>query len=116
MEVLALTMQGSQISFDHSQILGTELLFSPLKLLLLVLWIYLCMYSVLRIEYSPLVSKKYKAIANVFGLLIGPFILFDLAVADAAKRVQAGEIGTNYLVYLIPLLISSVNYASKLIL
>jgi general secretion pathway protein E len=95
MEALALTMQGSLISFDHSQILGTELLFSPLKLLLLVLWIYLCMYSVLRIEYSPLVSKKYKAIANVFGLLIGPFILFDLAVADAAKRVQAGEIGLS---------------------
>ena len=91
-EVLALTVQGSQVGFDQYFAAEAQLPFSPVKLLLFVLWIYLCMYSVLRIEYSPLVADKYKSVTNFFALLFGPFILFVLVVADVARKVQNGDI------------------------
>ena len=91
-DVLALTVQGTQVDLNQCFDAEAQLLFSPVKLLLFVLWIYLCMYSVLRIEYSPLVANKYKNITEVFALLFGPFILFVLVVADVARKVQDGDI------------------------
>ncbi len=70
----------------------TSLLFGPIKLAFLVGWVYLCMYSVRRIEFSPLVPRRHKAMANVFSLFIGPFLLFVLFVADRTRKMQEGEI------------------------
>ncbi len=66
--------------------------FRPIRLILLICWIYLCMYSVHRVEFGSLVSPRYKALANVFAILIGPFILFVLYVADTSRRYQEGQI------------------------
>ena len=66
--------------------------FGPIRLILLICWIYLCMYSVHRVEFGSLVSPRYKALANVFAVLIGPFILFVLYVADTSRRYQEGQI------------------------
>ena len=70
----------------------TSLLFGPIKLAFLVGWVYLCIYSVRRVEFSPLVSQRHKAMANVFSLFIGPFLLFVLFVADRTRKMQEGEI------------------------
>jgi len=74
---------------------GIWLEFNPLKLILLIVWVYLCMYSVKRIENSPLVPREYTPIANVFSLFFGPFILFVLFVADRAGKVQEGKISIS---------------------
>jgi len=68
------------------------LLFSPVRLIFLIAWVYLCLYSIQRFEYGPLVPQRYKTAANAFGLVIGPFILFVLTVADVAVKLQDGEI------------------------
>ncbi|AQT68193.1 Type II traffic warden ATPase [Anaerohalosphaera lusitana] len=66
--------------------------FRPARLIFLVCWVYLCMYSVQRIEFGNLVSKKHKPVANAFALLIGPFILFTIHVVEITKGIQDGRI------------------------
>jgi general secretion pathway protein E len=50
------------------------------------------MYCVQRIEFGSLVADRFKPMANAFGLIISPFILFVLFVRDIVIRLQAGEI------------------------
>ncbi|MHC4619426.1 MAG: GspE/PulE family protein [Planctomycetota bacterium] len=59
---------------------------NPVKLGILVAWVYLCLYFVHRVEFSPLVPKKHKPVANVVTLLTGPILLFLLLVIDAARK------------------------------
>jgi len=66
--------------------------FSPLRVIILIVWVYLCLYSVLRIEASRLIPRRYKATVNAFALLIGPLILFVLSVADTTIKLQEGHI------------------------
>ena len=55
-------------------LLGVLPRFSPVKLVLLVGWVYLCLYFVQRVEFSELVPKKYKPVVNVLPLLTGPAV------------------------------------------
>ncbi len=72
----------------HDQLLP----FSPLRVVFLVGWIYLCIYTVVRVEYSPLISEKYRPLASVVSLLFGPFLMFLLTVTDITSKLQEGEI------------------------
>lgn len=65
--------------------------FSAAKLIFLVLWFYLCMYCVQQVQFSELVSRKYKAAANVITLFAGPILLLVLVTIDTIKRSSAGE-------------------------
>ncbi len=67
------------------------LAFNPVKLLCLVGWVYLCLYIVQRIQFSSLVPKKYKLMANIFALFAGPIVLFVLIVIDTVKKASAGH-------------------------
>lgn len=60
--------------------------FHPVKLILLIVWAYLCLYFVQLIQFSPLVSKKYKSIALILTLFTGPLLLLVLFIVDAAKK------------------------------
>ena len=73
----------------------TSLLFGPFKILALIGWVYLCMYCVQRVEYSPLISHSYKPLASTLCLLIGPFVFFVLIVADTATKLQDGTLDAN---------------------
>ncbi|MBE0536048.1 MAG: type II/IV secretion system protein [Phycisphaerae bacterium] len=66
--------------------------FSPVRVVILIAWVYLCMYSMHRIEFGSLVAPRYKILANTFAIFIGPFILFVLYVANTTHRYQEGEI------------------------
>ena len=68
------------------------LLFSPIKLVFLLVWFYLCMYSVARMEWGDLVEEKYKPVAKIFGFFVGPLIMFVLHFADIIRRFHEGEI------------------------
>ena len=97
MEVFVAAMQGLQAGDSNTVAAPVEeaiggMPFSVFKLTCMATWVYLCMYTVLRIEYSPLVTERHKSITNVFGLLFGPFILFVLIVADVVKKFQEGDI------------------------
>lgn len=70
---------------------GEVLPFSPAKAIGLIVWFYVCMYSVKRSEDSPLVSDKYRYISNISALVIGPLALFVLFVADVVVRIHRRE-------------------------
>ncbi|MHC4657549.1 MAG: GspE/PulE family protein [Planctomycetota bacterium] len=60
--------------------------FNPIKLVLLVGWVYVCLYFVQRVQFSPLVPRRHKSIANIVTLFTGPILLFVLVVVDAARK------------------------------
>ncbi len=64
----------------------TAIPFNPIRLLLLIGWVYLCLYFVQRVQFSPLVPKGYKSLANIVTLLSGPILLFVLLVIDIIRR------------------------------
>jgi type II secretory ATPase GspE/PulE/Tfp pilus assembly ATPase PilB-like protein len=62
--------------------------FNPIRLLLLVAWFYLCVYLVQRVNFSPLVPKKYRVYANVVTLFTGPVLLLTLFLIDTARKTR----------------------------
>ena len=67
---------------------SADLSFNPIRLVLLVGWVYLCVYFVQRANFSPLVPKNYKTLANVVTLFTGPFLLLALFLLDAAQKTR----------------------------
>src|SRR3972149_7495373 len=65
--------------------------FNPIKLISFVTWVYLCLYFVQRIQFSPLVPKRYKSIAYIIALFSGPIFLLILFIIDTAKRSTRGS-------------------------
>jgi general secretion pathway protein E len=62
--------------------------FNPVRLILLVGWVYLCLYLVQRANFSPLVPKSYRTAANAVTLFTGPFLLLTLFLLDAARKTR----------------------------
>lgn len=85
---------SSELPAVTEQVSGdvTVLHFGPIRIIILVAWIYYCMHCVQQIEFGPLVGDRFKPIANLLGLIVSPFILFVLFVKNTVKRLQAGEI------------------------
>jgi type II secretory ATPase GspE/PulE/Tfp pilus assembly ATPase PilB-like protein len=65
-----------------------DLPFNPLKLVLLIAWVYLCMYFVQRANFSPLVPQGYRTVVNVVTLFTGPFLLLTLFLVDTARKTR----------------------------
>jgi type II secretory ATPase GspE/PulE/Tfp pilus assembly ATPase PilB-like protein len=70
------------------QLLNLELFFSPLRVIFLIFWFYLCMYLVQRFEFSPIIPKKAKAGVNILILVFGPFVIFVFVAVEAFEKVQ----------------------------
>jgi type II secretory ATPase GspE/PulE/Tfp pilus assembly ATPase PilB-like protein len=78
-----LLVPGS-VSSANAQVVG-ELAFNPIKLLVLVGWVYLGLYFVQRVEFSTAVPKHRKPIVNVLTLVFGPIPLLFLLIRDVLK-------------------------------
>jgi len=59
--------------------------FSPVRLIALVLWVYLCLYLVQIVRHSPLVPDNRKSIVGIVTIFTGPILLLILLIADAFK-------------------------------
>jgi len=91
MQILALTRccpAGPLVSTD---LLAVSLPFNPVKLVFLIGWVYLCLYFVQRVQFSPLVPKNRKSIVNVITLIAGPIPLLILLIVDAARESSMGR-------------------------
>ena len=66
--------------------------FSIIRFVCLIVWFYLCLFSIQRLELGTLVENKYKPFVNTVSLVIGPFVLFGLSVVNAGRMLQAGKI------------------------
>ncbi len=82
----------SSIGAGPSAILSpTSLPFNPIKLVCFVGWVYLCLYFVQRVQFSPLVPKNYKSIASVATLFLGPILLFVLLIVNVTRESYEGR-------------------------
>lgn len=69
-----------------------ELIFQPVRLVVFIIWVYLCMYCVQFIEHSSFISDRFKPLLNVLSLVIGPVLLVILTTGDIIYRVQTGQV------------------------
>lgn len=86
--VFWLPIEGA--SFDSSV---TSLSFNPVKLICLVIWIYIGLYFIQIIQFSPLVPRQYKWSASLLTLFTGPLLFFTLLVIHAPKKSQRSDKG-----------------------
>jgi len=69
---------------------GTESLsFNPIKLFILCGWVYLCFFFVQQVQYSLLVPPKYKTIAKLSALFVGPILFFALLIVDIVRQISS---------------------------
>jgi len=66
-----------------------SLSFNPIKLVVLCGWVYLCLYFVQQVQYSLLVPKKYKTIAKVSALFVGPILFFVFLIVDIHRQISS---------------------------
>ncbi len=59
--------------------------FNPIKLFILIGWVYLGLYCVQKVEFSTVVNKEYKPWVNVLTLVMGPIPLLTLAIMDVFR-------------------------------
>jgi type II secretory ATPase GspE/PulE/Tfp pilus assembly ATPase PilB-like protein len=93
MEMLTLMSFASPVMDVNDVLLFVSLSFSPVRLLLLIGWVYLCLYAVQRLQFSHLVSDRYKSIASSIGLLAGPILWLVLELKDIAEKSSEREGG-----------------------
>ena len=86
--VLLLEAGSSEAS---SMVSAQALPFHPLRLFLLVAWVYLCMYCVLQVQFGLLVPGKYKTPANLASLVAGPLVLLSLVIVETARRSRTNR-------------------------
>jgi len=67
-------------------ILSLSLPFNPIKLFLLIFWVYLCLYFVQQLQFSPLLSPKYRTIYYTITIFTGPLFWLILLIIDSAKK------------------------------
>jgi general secretion pathway protein E len=75
------------------QLPSVSLLFSPIKLGLLIAWFYACLYFVQIIEFSSFVPKQRKAFVNVITLFLGPLLFAVLLLKDTFGHGNAKTVG-----------------------
>jgi type II secretory ATPase GspE/PulE/Tfp pilus assembly ATPase PilB-like protein len=86
METLALIKCFSGVAVPDVTFEELSLPFNPIKLICLIVWVYLCLYSVQRVQFSLLVPKQHKSMANIVALFAGPILFFVLLIADIIRR------------------------------
>lgn len=74
-----------------SAILALALPFNPLRLVLLIAWVYLCLYCVQQIQLGALVPEKYKPVVNIVSLFAGPIVLLSLVISETVKKSRSGQ-------------------------
>jgi len=67
--------------------------FDPVRLTLLIAWVYLCMYCVQRVQLGGLIPDPYKMPASLVTLVTGPllpFIMLIVVTAQKSRRTRRG--------------------------
>jgi len=65
-----------------------SLLISPLKLACLLLWVYIGLYSVQRVQFGSIVPHSRKSLVGFAALFAGPIVLAVLFVINTIKNVS----------------------------
>jgi len=71
----------------------TALPFHPFRLVLLIAWVYLCMYCVQQVQFGALIPESYKTSASLVSLFTGPTLLLVVAVVGAVRKSRRSPLG-----------------------
>jgi len=74
---------------------NTALSVNPIKLMLLIGWVYACLYIVQRLQFNRLVPKKCRTMASLAALFFGPIFLLILVTADIICNYTGSERGIS---------------------
>ncbi len=85
------TEYALSVCIANAGIAALALPFNPVRLVLLVVWIYLCLFFVQRVQFSLLVPKRFKLIASLASLVAGPVLFVALMLIDGVKKSLAGQ-------------------------
>jgi len=91
MQMLAIIRSFSAGSLPNAVLSSVFLTFNPINLILLIVWVYLCLYCVKRVQFSPLVPNNRKSIAKITTLFTGPILLFVLLTADIFRQSSSSD-------------------------
>jgi len=83
---LILTEHLSIIVFQSGFSPAVALPFSPVKLVLLIGWVYLCLYCVHLVQFSPLIPEYRRPLANIITIFTGPILLIVLITINTIKK------------------------------
>ena len=92
-EIVAFLAAAGHAESHISSAISVALPYSPLRVVLLIAWIYVCVYLVQFVQFSPLVSRRFKPVAYIGMLLIGPLLLTLLILIDAVRKSYRGTGG-----------------------
>ena len=76
-----------------SPLAAAQLPFSIFKLVLLIGWIYACLYCVQKIHINPTLSKGGRVTADLLSLALGPCVLLALFLRDIRQRSSQSSQG-----------------------
>jgi len=65
--------------------------FSVVKLILLLGWVYACLYLVRWVEQSPLAPQRYVILLRLAALVAGPLVFVALVLADTRQSDEEGN-------------------------
>ncbi len=91
MQILVFIKCLTAVLLPDTALPTVSLSFNPIKVAFLIIWVYLCVYTVRSVQVSLLVPKSFKMPASVIALFAGPILLLVLAAADAVKRYLRGD-------------------------
>jgi general secretion pathway protein E len=72
---------------------AVDLSFSVFKLVLLIAWVYLCLYCVQKIHLNPTLSQGGKIAADLLSFVLGPVMLLLLFLKDIKQRSSESSQG-----------------------
>jgi type II secretory ATPase GspE/PulE/Tfp pilus assembly ATPase PilB-like protein len=98
MGLLGAIAQAAELAPQSRQFADSMLLFNPIKLAGLIVWVYVCLYFVNLAEFSSSVPKHRKALVNFLTLFLGPIPLSTLTLTRIVKRYAGGSHGILALV------------------
>jgi general secretion pathway protein E len=95
---VALSAEPARITSDILLSAGQSSLlpFSVVRLVLLVGWIYACLYTIQKLQFNPIAPKRFKTLINLIGLFFGPILFLILLILDTIfnySGVQTGFVG-----------------------
>ncbi|MHC4360269.1 MAG: hypothetical protein ACYSTN_05670 [Planctomycetota bacterium] len=91
MQILAIAKYSPWVMLPSTSDFFSSLPFSPVKLAVLIVWVYICLYFVQFALLSPFVPKKIRTIVSLATLFAGPFPLFLLLVIDTAVKATENQ-------------------------
>jgi type II secretory ATPase GspE/PulE/Tfp pilus assembly ATPase PilB-like protein len=83
----------SVLSTASYPLAAISLSFNVFKLVLLIGWVYLCLYSVQKVHLNPALTRPGRVIADLFTFVGGPVILLMLFLMEMRQRAAQNSQG-----------------------